>query len=160
MTIADIIHPDRVRIVTDVQSKKRALERLSEILAEDTPYLTATEIFTALIAREKLGSTGIGDGVAIPHGRLKGLDRCVGAMTLLREGVDFEAPDDRPVDLMFGLLVPQDSTEAHLKILRALAEMFSDNNCLERLRASEDDAALHALLLDYDPIAEGARREA
>lgn len=154
MTIADLIHPDRVRVVTDIQSKKRALEHLSEILSEATPYLTETEIFTALIGREKLGSTGIGDGVAIPHGRLKGLDECVGAMIRLQEGVDFEAPDDRPVDLIFGLLVPQDSTEAHLKILRALAEMFSDESCLERLRAAEDDQALHALLLDYDPIAE------
>lgn len=154
MTIADLIHPDRVRIPTDIQSKKRALERLSEILAEATPYLTATEIFTSLIAREKLGSTGIGDGVAIPHGRLKGLEECVGAMIRLPEGVDFEAPDDRPVDLIFGLLVPQDSTETHLKVLRALAEMFSDETCLERLRATEDDASLHALLLDYDPITE------
>lgn len=154
MTIADFIHPDRVRVVTDVQSKKRALERLSEILAEATPYLTETEIFTGLIAREKLGSTGIGDGVAIPHGRLKGLDECVGAMIRLPEGVDFEAPDDRPVDLIFGLLVPQDSTETHLKILRALAEMFSDEACLERLRAAGDDEGLHALLLDCDPIAE------
>lgn len=154
MTIADIIQPDRVRIVADVQSKKRALERLSEILAEATPYLTATEIFTGLIAREKLGSTGIGDGVAIPHGRLKGLDECVGAMIRLREGVDFEAPDDRPVDLMFGLLVPQDSTETHLKILRALAEMFSGEDHVARLRAAEDDRTLYDLLLECDPIAE------
>lgn len=154
MTIADLIHPDRIRVVTDIRSKKRALEHLSEILSEATPYLTGTEIFTALIAREKLGSTGIGDGVAIPHGRLKGLDECVGAMIRLPEGVDFEAPDDAPVDLIFGLLVPRDSTETHLKILRALAEMFAEESCLERLRAAEDDEALHALLLDYDPIAE------
>jgi PTS system nitrogen regulatory IIA component len=154
MTIADIIHPERVRIVADVQSKKRALERLSEILAEATPYLAATEIFTALIAREKLGSTGIGDGVAIPHGRLKSLDACVGAMIVLGEGVDFEAPDDRPVDLMFGLLVPQDSTEIHLKVLRALAEMFSDEECLARLRAAGDDRTLYDLLLEYGPVAQ------
>lgn len=154
MTIADLIHPDRVRVLTDIQSKKRALERLSEILAEATPYLTATEIFTGLIAREKLGSTGIGDGVAIPHGRLKGLDECVGAMIRLERGVDFEAPDNRPVDLIFGLLVPQNSTEAHLKILRALAEMFSDESCLERLRTAEDDQSLYKLLLDHDPIPE------
>lgn len=156
MTIADIIHPDRVRVVADVQSKKRALERLSEILAEATPYLTATEIFTGLVAREKLGSTGIGDGVAIPHGRLKGLDECVGAMIRLPQGVDFEASDDRPVDMLFGLLVPQESTEAHLRILKALAEMFADEDCLNRLRAAEDDKALHALLLDYDPIAQAS----
>lgn len=156
MTIADIIHPDRIRVVADIQSKKRALESLSEMLAEATPYLTGTEIFTALVAREKLGSTGIGDGVAIPHGRLKGLDECVGAMIRLPKGVDFEAPDEQPVDLLFGLLVPQDSTETHLKILKALAEMFSDEECLKRLRAAEGDRALHDLLLDYDPIAQAS----
>lgn len=155
MNLADIITADRTRIVADVASKKRALESLSEILAEATPYLTATEIFTALVSREKLGSTGLGDGVAIPHGRLKGLDECVGAMIRLpAEGVDFEAPDSKPVDLMFGLLVPQDSTEAHLNILRGLAEMLTEDDRLTRLRTAADERALYQAMLENDAIAQ------
>lgn len=154
MNIADIITPERALVLGDIASKKRALERLSEILGDAAPYVTDNEIFSALIGREKLGSTGIGDGVAIPHGRLKGLDECIGAMIRLPQGIDFEAPDGQSVDLLFGLLVPQDSTETHLKILRALAEMFTDEDCLTRLRSAEDHQALYELLLDYDPIAQ------
>lgn len=155
MNLADIITAERTQIVADVTSKKRALERLSEILANATPYLTDSEIFSALVSREKLGSTGLGDGVAIPHGRLKGLDECVGAMIRLpADGVDFEAPDNKPVDILFGLLVPQDSTEAHLDILRGLAEMFTQDDQVSRLRAADDDRALHDVLLANDPIAQ------
>ena len=150
MNIADIIHPDRVRTASDVKSKKRALEELSAMLGQATPYVSEKEIFTALIGREKLGSTGIGDGVGIPHGRLKGVDECVGAMLRLDAGVDFEAADEAPVDLVFGLLVPQESTEEHLVILRNLAEMFSDTACLQRLREAADGEALHAALLEAE----------
>lgn len=154
MNLADIITPGRIALVEDVASKKRALERLSELLAEATPYLTADEIFTALVAREKLGSTGLGDGVAIPHGRLRGAEECAGAMICLPgDGVDFEAPDGKPVNLLFGLVVPQDSTEAHLNILRALAELFTDDDTLAQLRGADDGAALHALLVEHDPMA-------
>ncbi len=152
MNIADIVAPERVRLAEDVQSKKRALEQLSEILTEGTPYLTASEIFNGLIAREKLGSTGIGDGVAIPHARMKGTDECTGAFIRLPQPVDFEASDDQPVDLIFGLLVPEQSTEAHLNMLRALAEMFSDAQCLSELREAGDDKTLHDHLLRHDPV--------
>ncbi len=155
MNIADIVAPERVRLADDVQSKKRALEQLSEILTEGTPYLTASEIFNGLIAREKLGSTGIGDGVAIPHTRMKGTDECIGAFMRLPQPVDFEATDDQPVDLVFGLLVPEQSTEAHLNMLRTLAEMFSDGQCLSQLRDAADDKTLHDRLIDHDPVEPG-----
>lgn len=150
MSIAEIIDAQRCQIVTDIASKKRALQKLSEILGEATPYVNESEIFTALIGREKLGSTGIGDGVGIPHGRLKGLKECIGAMIRLGQAVDFEAPDEQPTDILFGLLVPQESTEEHLNILRNLAEVFSQPECLKRLRASSDGQAMLDVLLEYD----------
>lgn len=152
MNIADIVAPERVQLAEDVQSKKRALEQLAEILTQGTPYLTASEIFNGLVAREKLGSTGIGDGVAIPHARMKGTDDCVGAFMRLPQPVDFESNDEQPVDLVFGLLVPEQSTEAHLNMLRRLAEMFSENQALAELRDAGDDATLHRVLLAHDTV--------
>lgn len=152
MNIADIIAPDRVQFAADVQSKKRALEQLADILAEGTPYLTAADVFNGLIAREKLGSTGVGDGVALPHARLKGIDDCIGAFMRLPQGVDFEATDEQPVDLIFGLLVPEAATDEHLKLLRRLAEIFSETDTLVDLRDSDDDQSLYRTLLDHDTI--------
>lgn len=152
MSIAEIITAERAQILTDVSSKKRAMERLSEILGQAAPYVSNSEIFTALIGREKLGSTGIGDGVGIPHGRLKGVDECLGAMIRIDQGIDFEAPDDAPVDILFGLLVPQESTEEHLKILRNLAELFSQTDCLQRLRDAADGQALVDTLVEFEQV--------
>lgn len=150
MNIADIVAPERVRLADDVQSKKRALEQLAEILTQGTPYLTASDIFTGLIGREKLGSTGVGHGVAIPHTRLKGTDECIGAFMRLPQAVEFEANDEQPVDLIFGLLVPEQATDEHLTLLRRLAELFSVEQALTDLRDAGDDAALHRALLAHD----------
>lgn len=152
MNIADIVAPERVRLAEDVQSKKRALEQLAEILTQGTPYLTAGDIFNGLIAREKLGSTGVGDGVAIPHARMKGTDDCIGAFMRLPQPVNFESNDDQPVDLIFGLIVPEQSTEEHLNLLRRLAEMFSEEQTLVDLRDAKDDATLLHALLDHDLV--------
>jgi len=151
MNIADIVAPERVRLADDVQSKKRALQQLAETLTQGTPYLTASEIFNGLLAREKLGSTGIGDGVAIPHARMKGTDDCIGAFMRLPQPVAFEANDDQPVDLVFGLLVPENSTQAHLDLLRELAEMFSESQALAELRDATDNDSLYRALLAHDP---------
>lgn len=154
MNLTDIITAERTRIGSDVSSKKRALEELSAILAQSTPHLNDSDVFACLTAREKLGSTGLGDGVAIPHGRLKGLDECVGALLRLpSDGVDFEAADDKPVDILFGLLVPEESTETHLEILRGLAETLTRDDQLARLRRAGDGQALYTALVEHDPIA-------
>jgi PTS system nitrogen regulatory IIA component len=150
MNIADIVALQRVRLADDVQSKKRALEQLAEILAQGTPYLTASEISSGLIGREKLGSTGIGDGVAIPHARMKGIDDCIGAFMRLPQPVDFESNDEQPVDLVFGLLVPDKSTEEHLNLLRRLADIFSENQALAELRDASDNDTLHKVLVARD----------
>lgn len=142
MNISELLTPERVVCTDEVSSKKRALEMLSEMLAADEPELTGGEIFDSLLSRERLGSTGLGRGVAIPHGRVRGINTAIAAMLKLEHGVDYDAPDREPVDLLFALLVPQESTDEHLQILAALARMFADPPTLARLREARDSGAL------------------
>lgn len=143
MDITSLITPERVTSRLSTTSKKRALEQLSEILSSFAASLTPEEIFDSLIGRERLGSTGLGQGVALPHGRLANLSEPVGAFVSLEQGIDFDAIDQQPVDLMFALLVPAESTEEHLQILAELAKRFSDAAFCERLRAAATDEALY-----------------
>jgi len=138
MQIAKLLKPARIACRQDGSSKKRALESLSTQLASDLQGFTDGEIFDSLIGRERLGSTGLGKGVALPHGRMKGLDAPVAALLTLAEGIDYDAIDNQPVDLLFALLVPDESTDEHLKILAQLAEMFSNADFCSRLRKSTD----------------------
>lgn len=134
MTLAEILSPDRIRLNVDAGSKKRALEALSELISQADPTLSSRSVCDCLTAREKLGSTGLGFGVAIPHGKLKVLEGTIGAFVRVRHGVDFDAPDGQPVDLLFGLLVPEDVTEEHLELLAQLAERFNDEDFRDGLR--------------------------
>ncbi len=151
MNIGEIINPDRVMVQDDINSKKRALEVISHSLAAGTPELSADDILSSLTAREKLGSTGLGGGVAIPHGRMRGIENSVGAFLRIGPGVDYEASDGQKVDLIFGLLVPQNCNEEHLKILAHLAEMFLDEGFCAKARATSDPKQLLELLVGYSP---------
>ncbi|MDX1496323.1 MAG: PTS sugar transporter subunit IIA [Salinisphaeraceae bacterium] len=153
MSIANLLSPDRISLRNDIRSKKRALEEISGMLAKGA-NIDANAIFTSLVNREKLGSTGLGAGVAIPHGRVRGLDESVGAVLRLANGIDFESSDGQPTDLVFGLIVPEDCTEEHLEILRSLAEMFTDDDFTQKLRNSDSDQALFELLDQYQPVTE------
>ena len=153
MKIGEIIRPDRVQFQPDIHSKKRALEEISRLLAAGAPALDADNILGSLTSREKLGSTGLGGGVAIPHGRVRGIDNSVGSFLRIDAGVDYEASDGRKVDLVFGLLVPQNCNEEHLKILAQLAEMFLDETFCARARVTSDPLLLHDLLVNYAPTA-------
>ena len=146
MHIVEFISPERVVVHQQVSSKKRALEVVSGLIAAARPSLVETEIFDCLVARERLGSTGIGHGIAIPHGRLKAVDQPIGAFAVLDKGVDFDALDGEPVDLVCALVVPAESTEEHLQILASLAALFSDEGLRERLRHAASAAEVHALL--------------
>lgn len=146
MKIADILCPDAIVGNSACHSKKDALDTLARLLAATDPGLGQGEIFDCLIARERLGSTGLGQGIAIPHGRLKEQQRAIAAFLRLARGVDYAAPDGRPVDLLFALIVPEQSTEAHLQILARLAEMFSAEAMLRRLRRARSAEALYAIL--------------
>jgi PTS system nitrogen regulatory IIA component len=150
MEISDIISPDRIASDMDASSKKRALEKISEIIsASEGVQVLSQEVCESLIAREKLGSTGIGSGVAIPHGRLKNSDKTIAAFVQLHDGINFDAMDDEDVDLLFALLVPENSTDEHLQILAQLAEMFSKADFRAKLRASKSSDELFDLLRNW-----------
>lgn len=155
MQIGELLSLDRVVDNTDVTSKKRTLELLSGLLSSEETALSADEIFDTLLARERLGSTGLGAGVAIPHGRMKGIRQAVGAFVKLHEGVDFDAPDKRPVDLIFALIVPEECTDVHLNILAQLARLFRDDDTVEQLRKCTTSEMLYRTLTEW-----GARHAA
>ena len=150
MNITDLLMPDRVSCRDDLGSKKRLLEYVSELLAGSSPELTQNEIFDALINREKLGSTGLGKGVAIPHGRMASLERPVCAFVKLATPVDFDATDGQPVDLVFALLVPENSTEEHLQVLSTIAEIFSNQGISMALRQCDTDSCLLEQLCQWE----------
>jgi PTS system nitrogen regulatory IIA component len=143
MLPSNLISENRVRVRVDVQSKKRLLESLAAPLAAAFPGLDADGVFDRLNERERLGSTGLGHGVALPHARVREIDEAIGAFVQLREGVAFDAVDNRPVDLAFGLLVPEAATEQHLELLSKLATMFNDPALRQALR---DCSAPHQVL--------------
>jgi len=151
MDITDLITRERIVCDSEVTSKKRVIEALSELLATGQADLAARPIFDSLIGRERLGSTGLGHGVALPHGRFIQSQQAIGAFIKLKQGVDFDAIDRQPVDLVFGLLVPDHYTDEHLKILAYLAEMFSDQIFYRRLRETATDQALFERFRDWKP---------
>lgn len=135
MQIAKLLTPERIACQQEGSSKKRTLDLLSKLLADALPAWSDGELFDSLINRERLGSTGLGQGVALPHGRLDGLESPIAALvTLQGGGIDYDAVDGQPVDLLFALLVPQESTDEHLRILARLAAMFSDSEFCAALR--------------------------
>lgn len=154
--IANILPPGNVIAELDATSKKRAFEQVGQLLEEQL-HLGKGRIFDSLFAREKLGSTGLGHGVAIPHGRIKGLKDTVGAFARLKQPIPFDAPDDAPVSLMFVLLVPEQATDLHLQILGELAHMFSDRHLRQQLNASREGETLHRLLINWAPHAANQR---
>lgn len=151
MKIDDLITPERIAHGITAASRKRVLEQLSGMIVNAQPQLTQKDVFESLLARERLGGTGLGRGLALPHGRLKNLDRPVGAFVQLESGVDFDANDKQPVDLLFALLVPEKSTDEHLQILATLAQMFSDRQLREQLRMADSSNALFDLLTQWQP---------
>ena len=150
MKLAEILTPNRVRLDSDATSKKRLLESASELLAENEEDLSPRAVFDCLVAREKLGSTGLGHGVAIPHGRVAGLDKTIGVFIKVPRGIDFDAPDNEPVDLVFALLVPEESTDEHLEVLSKLASYFNSENSREALRDETSPQKARELICDSD----------
>lgn len=144
--IDKLLPPENVVLDLEATSKKRVFEQAG-ILFENQHGVARATVFDSLFAREKLGSTGLGQGVAIPHGRIKGLKEAVGAFFRLTAPVPFDAPDGKPVSLIFVLLVPEQATEQHLQILSELAQRFSDRGFREQLACGQDAAALHDLFL-------------
>ena len=136
----------RIGCNVEAASKKRVLEQLGQRLAESVPELTQDLVFDALLERERLGSTGLGKGIALPHARMAQVDRAMGAFIKLTNGVDFDAIDGEPVDLAFAMLVPEEATDEHLQLLSTLARLFSDSAFCSALRQAETDHDLYQLL--------------
>ena len=135
--------PETTQARVEAASRKRVLQQMSECLSEQHEELECRTVLDALLARERLGSTGLGEGVAIPHCRL-GCSRIHGAFFTLKEPVDFEAPDDQAVDLVFALIVPEGEEQAHLSYLARLAAVFSQPDTQASFRASTSDDELYA----------------
>ncbi len=138
---------ERIGCNVEAASKKRVLEQLGQRLAESVPELTQDLVFDALLERERLGSTGLGKGIALPHARMALVDHAMGAFIKLNEGVDFDAIDGEPVDLAFAMLVPEEATDEHLQMLSTLAHMFSDSAFCTQLRQAESDQELFRLII-------------
>lgn len=154
--VAKLLPPANVAVDVSVSSKKRLFEHLG-LLFENNHGIASSVVFDCLFVRERLGSTGLGQGVAIPHGRVKGLKDALGAFVRLAAPVPFDAPDSKPVSLVFALLVPEQATEKHLQILSELAQLFSDRDLREAMCAASNAANLHQLISTWQPDASGQR---
>ena len=150
--IAKLLPLQNVMVDLEVGSKKRLFEQVG-LLFENNHQIARSLVFDSLFAREKLGSTGLGQGVAIPHGRVKSLKEALGALVRMKQPIPFDAPDGQPVALIFVLLVPDRATDLHLQILSELAQMFSDRPFRERLLAVATPAEAHQLVAEWQPHA-------
>ncbi|MDD4912605.1 MAG: PTS sugar transporter subunit IIA [Sideroxydans sp.] len=146
--ISKILTPECILLDSESTSKKRVFERVG-ILFENSQSIARSQVFDSLFAREKLGSTGLGQGVAIPHGRVKGLRDAVAAFVKMDNAIPFDAPDGLPVNFIFVLLVPERATDLHLQILGELAQMFCDTNFRDQLLQANDPATIYALFTQW-----------
>lgn len=149
MQLEEILTPERCYCDIEGGSKKRLLKSISEFIEDDVEYLPANEIFDALMARERLGSTGLGNGIAIPHCRVPTCKGIIGCMVTLDKPVDFDAVDDKPVDLLFTLIVPEQETDEHVKTLAQLAKLFNDEHFCYILRNTHSGEDLYNVAITY-----------
>lgn len=149
--LAAILPASLVQVDVDATSKKRVFEHVG-VLFENQHALPRALITDSLFARERLGSTGLGHGVAIPHGRIKGLKSPMAAVIRVHEALGFDAPDDESVRLFVILLVPEAATQRHLEILGEIAELLSERDLRERLKTETDPAVIHQLIANWQPV--------
>lgn len=147
-SISKILPLQNVLLDAESTSKKRVFERVG-LLFENTQQIARSLVFDSLFAREKLGSTGLGQGVAIPHGRVKGLRDAVACFVKTSHPIAFDAPDGQPVQIIMVLLVPERATDLHLQLLGELAQMFSDKAFRERLQGCDDTAQMHQMFANW-----------
>ncbi len=157
--LSPLLPLNHVALDLDVSSKKRLFEQIG-LLFENSRQIPRARVFDSLFDREKLGSTGLGYGVAIPHGRLKSLKDTACAFVRTQAPLPFESPDGQPVRLVLAMLVPEHATEQHLELLSDLAQMFSDPRLRDQLLVADDIAAAHRLLTEWSPYAPAQRTAA
>jgi PTS system nitrogen regulatory IIA component len=149
--ISRLLPASNILLDLPASSKKRAFEQAG-LLFENNQGVARAKVFDSLFARERLGSTGLGQGVAIPHGRIKGLKEAVAAFVRVAEPIPFDAPDGQPVSVMIFLLVPEQASQAHLDLLSELAQMLSDKAFRQSLLDAPNPEAVHAALTAWEPI--------
>lgn len=143
MQLQNLLTPERTFCRVTGASKKRVIESITRFIHTDQPTLDPDDLFEHLVAREKLGSTGLGNGIAIPHCRVKSCSSITGCLLTLEQAVDFDAIDGQPVDIVFALLVPEEAHDDHLQALAQLAQRFSDPDYCSALRAAENKEDLY-----------------
>ncbi len=153
MLLEDLIKPEGVLCNAQARSKKHCLEILSELLVRPTPEFASEQLFENLIKRERLGCTSLHRGVAFPHCRVEGLETCNAALLLLSDPVDFDAPDGEPVDLVFGLMVPEEVDDDHCATIKMVTSILADEGLRSRLRAARSSSELYDALIDGSTLA-------
>lgn len=148
--IANLLPPSNILLGTQVTSKKRVFEKAG-LVFENNQGIARSKVFDSLFARERLGSTGLGQQVAVPHGRIKGLKEPVAALLRVQDPIPFDAPDAQPVRLLMFLLVPESANQHHLDILSELAQMLSDKDFREKLLNETDPGFVHQLISTWEP---------
>lgn len=145
MDITEILSPESTFSNLRLSSKKKVLEKISNVMSEaiDCPN---QEIYESLLSREKLGSTALGDGIAIPHGRLNQLDKAISVFILLDDPIDYDSPDDKPVDIIFAIMVPQNANNEQLKYLAQIAKILSEGCLVSQIRNAHSDQALYEII--------------
>jgi PTS system nitrogen regulatory IIA component len=131
-------------------SKKRLFENATELICADRAELESGEVYSKLLARERLGSTALGDGIAIPHSRVSHCDEAIGTLITLNQGIEFDAPDGAPVDILFLLLVPEEAQQEHLNILAGLAQLLSNHEFCDGLRSANSAAELYRVAVEFE----------
>ena len=149
--LANILSADTVLVGVEATSKKRVFEHAG-LLFENRHQIARATVTDNLFARERLGSTGLGHGVAVPHGRVKGLKNPLAAVIRVHQPIPFDAPDDEPVSLLIFLLVPEAATQRHLEILSEIAELLSDRDLREKLKVEPDPATVYQLIERWEPL--------
>lgn len=147
--LQDILTVERIETACQLSSKKRLMEKITTLLLQGRPQLDRKTVLQTLIERERLGSTGIGHGVALPHGRINGLDDVIGAVAILEKPLDYDSLDQEPIKLAFGLLVPAEANEQHLKILAHLARLFNDGTLREEMFRTRSSSEAFRLLTTW-----------
>jgi len=150
----NLLNKDRVICHADISSKKRALQTLAEVLSKSDPELKARKVFDQFCDREQLGSTGLGNGIAIPHCRMDGLNEPIAALITIDDPIEFDAPDKKPVDLLVGLMVPSEATDTHLQLLANIAKHFSDTSTCETVRRATSSTEILDILRPEPPPVE------
>ena len=149
MELKQLISSDSVIFNADINSKKRALELMGELLSKKSDTSKSLEIFQQLTERENLGSTALGHGVALPHARTSLCKKATGVFIKLDHGIDFDSPDKQPPDILFALMVPEDYTDEHLEILATLAGLFNEESFCDTLRSTSSPSELHNTLTNW-----------